>query len=571
MANKKTVDVIPAAAYEAFKGIVGENYVSTDPVHCQAYKGRGYGREIDEFLGYSTRPGCVVLPDSTEQVANIVRTCNRYKLPYIPVATMGVTLTCPHFRNDYVLIDLKRINYFKIDEKNMYAVVGPGVLYAQLMAEALKRDLYTLSAGGAQASVLANHMIAGTGPLTYRVGYSDRRINAVEWVTPEGEIVRIGAGVVDDWYWQDGMGPNLVGLVRGDAGWNGAMGIATRISVKLYPFQPEDLKREGRTPFTYTVLPKRMRFYNFKMPSLKAFDQAMVEIRNAQIGAMVERVPLFWRTIAKTKDRKEFWEVWGKTTPEEIDSTNILRILLVGYASMEQLEYEERVLLDIMKELGGEQGRTRQTDQSTFMYADASSMWRMTGGYMSSSFGIDGLRACTENGRRMGKALQKYPPPLMPQYGDPGWHHSVDFGHQSYFEFLVYMDVNKIDPESRHYVAEGAKKVYEWYVSQAASIHIQTGFYCPYSRGFPFELQAAPWGDFHVWMDRFKREFDPTGLSNPSYPREGNECYKRRPEFVTDELKETVKNYSSHPVSWKQDAYPGMEYLMEKDSSDKAA
>jgi FAD/FMN-containing dehydrogenase len=571
MSKKSTnkTEIIPDAAYEAFKSIVGEQFVSTDPVHCQAYKARGYGREIDEYLGYCTRPACVILPETTEQVVKIIRTCNRYELPYIPVATMGITLTTPHFRDDFVVIDLKRMNYFYIDEKNMYAVVGPGVLYAQLLAECMKRDLYTLSAGGAQASVLANHLVAGTGPLTYRVGYSDRRINAAEWVTPEGDVVRLGSGVVDDWYWQDGLGPNLVGLIRGDAGWNGAMGVVTKLSVKVYPFQPEDLKREGRTPLTYTVLPPRMRFYNFRMPSLKAFDQAVEEIRNARIGAMVERVPLFWRTIAKTKNKKEFWEQWGGVTEADVDSTNILRVLLIGYASMEQLKYEENVLFDIMKELGGEQGRTKQTDQSTFMYADASSMWRMTGGYISSSFGIDGLRACTETGRRLGKRLLEYTPPLMPQHGDPGWHHSVDFGHQSYFEFLVYMDVNKIDPESLNYDKKDAERVYEWYVSQAPAVHIQTGFYCPYSRGFPFEIQAVPWGNFTLWMDRFKKEFDPKGLSNPGYPRDGNEGYKRHPQFVNRELKETIASCSKEPVSWDPDDYPGHDYLMVKHNGKK--
>jgi hypothetical protein len=126
------------------------------------------------------------------------------------------------------------------------------------------------------------------------------------------------------------------------------------------------------------------------------------------------------------------------------------------------------------------------------------------------------------------------------------------------------MDVNKIDPDSRHFNKEDAKRVYEWYVSQAPAIHIQTGFYCPYSRGFPFEAQSAPWGDFTVWMDRFKREFDPKGLSNPGYPRDGNEGFKRHPQFVNKELMQTVAKYSKHTITWKPESYPGHDYLMIK-------
>jgi len=534
-------ELIPLEALEAFGEIVGPRYVTADPVHLQAYNGRGYGREEDEFLGLCKRPACVVLPETTEQVADIVKTCNRYKLPYTPVATMGMSITCPHFRDDFVVLDLKRMDKMVIDTKNLYAVVESGVLYAQLLQEAMDRDMYTLSAGGAQASVLANHVVAGTGPLTYRTGQSERRINAAEWVTPDGEVVYVGTAVNGDWFWQDGLGPNLTGIIRGDAGWMGALGIITKLSVKLYPFQPEPLTMEGRTPNTYTVLPeKRMRYFNFTMPSRESMEWASDEIMRMQLGAMIERVPLFWRVIAKNTDRKSFWEAWSQVTPEEIVNTNILRVLLVGYTSEEQLEFEERVLLDIMAECGGVQRRARQTDQSTFKYADAASMWRMTGGYISSSFGVDGQVASREVGRQLGEKLDEYAPPLMPEHGDHGWHCGVDFGHQTYREFLVYMDPDSIDPESPQYSAEDAKRVYQWYMSEAPRIHVDTGFYQPFNRGLPFSWAAAPWHQYDIWMERVKREFDPNHVSNPSYP-EGNEIAARYPEFITDEVKAVLK------------------------------
>jgi len=537
-------ELISQAAYEAFQAIVGHERVSTDPVHMQAYKGRGYGREEDEFLGFCTRPACVILPKTTEEVVKIVKTCNRYGLPYLPVATMGMTVSTTRYRNDFVLLDMKLMDKLVIDEKNMYAIVEPGVLYAQLMEEAMKRDLYTLSAGGAQVSVLANHLIAGTGPLTYRVGFSDRRINAAEWVTPEGEVVRVGSNVVDDWFWQDGLGPNLMGLIRGDSGWMGALGVVTKLSVKLYPFQPQPLKPEGRTPHTYTLLPPRMKFQNYTMPSRKALDDAVEEIKKMEIGAMVERVPIFFRVVAKSPDRKQFWEAWQKVTKEEIEDTNILRVLLVGYTSQKQLEFEERVLMDIMKELGGEPRRTRQTDQSTFKYADSSGMWRMTGGYISSSLAIDGMRACIEVGKRLANKLMEYTPPLMTEHGDPGWHHTVDFGHSAYTEFLVYMDVDKIDPESPKYNKEDAVRVYQWYASQAPAIHVQTGFFCYFDRGVPFRMTAGPWHNFYVWMERVKQEFDALDLSNPVSFQKGSKMSEQYPEFITQELKDTLAKAS---------------------------
>ena len=38
------VEVMPQEVYQEFQAIVGPEYVTTDPVICQAYTGRGYAR-----------------------------------------------------------------------------------------------------------------------------------------------------------------------------------------------------------------------------------------------------------------------------------------------------------------------------------------------------------------------------------------------------------------------------------------------------------------------------------------------------------------------------------------------
>jgi len=72
-----------------------------------------------------------------------------------------------------------------------------------------------IGGGGAQASVIANLIGDGWSPLSHRIGLPHRRILGTEMVLPDGEIVKMGSlAVGDDWFWGDGIGPDLRGLLR---------------------------------------------------------------------------------------------------------------------------------------------------------------------------------------------------------------------------------------------------------------------------------------------------------------------------------------------------------------------
>ena len=97
---------------------------------------------------------------------------------------------------------------------------------------------------------------------------------------------------------------------------------------------------------------KRVNWYNFILPSKEALIKAMYEIGKSEIASGVTKVPLFWRAIAKADNKEKFWELWNEETEEAVAAMHVLRILIIGFTSEKQLEYEERVLLDIMEELG---------------------------------------------------------------------------------------------------------------------------------------------------------------------------------------------------------------------------
>jgi len=525
---------IQKQAYNALKVVVGESYLSDDPVICEAYRsgpggyenGTGYERVMTVI------PGAVILPKTTEEVQKIVKICNRYNVPYVPYSTgfYGPRSHC-HVEHE-LLIDLKRLNDFEIDEKHFYVDVGSGTVLAPIQQEALDKGAYTvIGGGGAQCSAICNLIGDGWSPLSHRVGLPHRRILGTELVLPDGELVKMGSlAVSDDPFWGEGPGPDLRGLLRGFTGLRGCLGVVTKMAIKTLPFQPEPLVPTGVAPNTSLALPtKRVRWINYTVPTKTEQVKAMFEIAKAEIAAAVTKVPLFWRAIAKAEDKEDFWRIWGKETEDTIKNFHIVRVLLVGYTSEEDMKYQENVLNDIMTELGGIERRTKPSDESWIKNADSAGMWLMCGSYVSVDYIIESLSQATVHGETYAELKKKFTPPLMPDNGDPGWFQSFELGHQGYSEFLIYWDQR-----------EDIKGVDHFYV-ETSKMNIKNRYYTsllgPHQ---PLYLTGPMYGpNYHEWLLKVKEEFDPKWICHPPVPLAHDIFVERAPWM------ETIKDWES--------------------------
>ncbi|MCX8118598.1 MAG: heterodisulfide reductase-related iron-sulfur binding cluster [Desulfobacterota bacterium] len=515
--------MIPKEASKELESIVGREYFTMDPVLCEGYRAGPRGYECG--LGYekvmARVPAAVVLPAETPEVQAIVQTCYRFQIPYVPYSTgFYGAKSAPHVEGA-LLIDLKRMAHFEIDEDHLMAVVGPGIVYSQLQAEALRRGMYVLvGGGGGQVSVIANMINDGTSPHSYRFGLAQRRILGTELVLPDGEVLRLGSlSTEEDPFWGEGPGPDLRGLLRGGTGWRGSFGIVTKMALKLMPFQPEPLRPEGISPHTALRLPQeRVKWVNIRMPDRESLVKAVYEIGKAEIGAAVMRVPLFWRTVARSESKEEFWKRWSEESEESIEKFHLLRVLLIGYGSEEQMAYEEKVLYDIVNELGGEIRRTKPTDESWFKNADSAGMWLMCGGYLSVEYSSDTLNHAILQGEAMADLKQGYTPPLMPDYGERGWFQSIEMGHLGYSEYLIYWD-----PEE---VLEAADRFFLKSLEENIRNRFYTAMLGPNQ---PLSLTGPAYGpNYHRWLLAIKSQFDPQWLCHPPHPLAHDRFLERR-------------------------------------------
>ena len=222
------------AAIKAMRKVVGAEWVFTSDEDIHLYRD-AYSPlqgEEEEYL-----PSGAVAPDSVEQVQEIVRIANTYKLPLWPVSTgknLGYGGSAPRLSGTVVL-DLKRMNrVIEVNEDLAYALVEPGVsyfdLYRHLQEHKLK--LWVDSADPGWGSVIGNALDHGCGHMQYRDHFDSHC--GMEVVLASGEIMRTGMGALPDspsWStFKYGFGPHI-STIFGQSNF----GIVTKMGIWLMP------------------------------------------------------------------------------------------------------------------------------------------------------------------------------------------------------------------------------------------------------------------------------------------------------------------------------------------------
>ena len=340
--------------YQELVNILGADHVAHDPAIMEAFR-RSFTTPFNP-----TRPEFIVLPGSTEDIQQIVRLANRYKFPYSVTSTGLFMVSCCAVKPYWCFIDPKRLNRIEINEENKFAIVQPYVTIAQLQAEAMKLGLfYPMPGASAQASVLANSTFHAGHWTSYRTGHGNH-VLGVEWVLPDGDILKTGSLAVPGagYCWGEGPGPDLRGLLRSHYGHLGTLGITTRLAVKLFHWPgPSVWPTEGVQPEKKSVLPaKRFKYYFITYPTLAKSIEAIREIGKSEIGEVVLKFTPWDCVCWVSNSFEEFWDNWHSPYWDNQirNGGHIVWVGLWGTASEKQLEYEDKVLQEIIRDTGGE-------------------------------------------------------------------------------------------------------------------------------------------------------------------------------------------------------------------------
>ncbi|MDD5434942.1 MAG: FAD-binding oxidoreductase, partial [Nitrospira sp.] len=160
--------------YNSLEDIVGSENISNEPAIMDSYAFQWAAELYRDGSKFMARPEAVLLPGSTQEVQAIVKACNRYKIQCKPFSTGWIVYAAP-FHEGVILLDLRRMDrILEIDEKNMFAVIEPHVIGAQLQAEAMKVGLNThmVGSGCVSSPLAAITSVFGHGPDSIYMGHS---------------------------------------------------------------------------------------------------------------------------------------------------------------------------------------------------------------------------------------------------------------------------------------------------------------------------------------------------------------------------------------------------------------
>ena len=215
-------DVMHTALPARMADICGSGNVITDPQQLKTY-------ECDGLTAHRSTPGLVVLPESADQVAAVVRECAARKLPFVARGS-GTGLSGGALpRSDGVLIVMSKMrSIIAIDAESRRAVVEPGVTNLSVSKAAEKFGMFYAPDPSSQVicSVGGNVAENSGGAHCLKHGFTVHHVTGLEIVTPDGELTWLGDGT--------GAAPgyDLVGAFTGS---EGTLGIVTKIVVKLTP------------------------------------------------------------------------------------------------------------------------------------------------------------------------------------------------------------------------------------------------------------------------------------------------------------------------------------------------
>lgn len=175
-------------------------------------------------------PLAVVRPESTAEVAAVVRECAARRIPIVPRgAGTGLSGGANAIEGGIVLSCERMRAIVEINAAERLAVVQPGVVNDTLRAAAAEQGLwYPPDPASAPWSTIGGNVATNAGGLCcVKYGVTRDYVLALEVVTAAGEIVRLGRRTA-----KGVAGYDLAGLMVGS---EGTLAVITEVTVRLRP------------------------------------------------------------------------------------------------------------------------------------------------------------------------------------------------------------------------------------------------------------------------------------------------------------------------------------------------
>jgi glycolate oxidase len=332
---------------EQLRSIVGSDAVTSD--HSDLVT---YGQDETEDLLFE--PEVVVKPGTTQQVSAILVLATKHRIPVTPRAG-GTGLSGGALPvQGGILLSMERFNrILEIDERNLQAVVEPGVITQKLQEAVEELGLYYPPDPSSRGSchIGGNLAECAGGPHAVKYGVTKDYVLGIEAVLPDGEIFTTGARVL-----KNVTGYNLTQLIVGS---EGTLAVITKVMLRLIPLPRhrkvllvafaslEDAASAVVTIFQRGITPSAIEFLERaavkaaeerqgkRFPNGEAAAQLLIEVDgyheeplSEEVQAIAEAVEAHHAVdVLLAEDRAKVEEVWAlrRGIGEAVKSISVYR------------------------------------------------------------------------------------------------------------------------------------------------------------------------------------------------------------------------------------------------------
>jgi len=201
--------------------LVGRENVLSSAMHYKLY-------EYDASL-IRSKPDCVVLPISTEQVSRVVKFAHDHKIRIIARGA-GTNLSggSVSIQGGIAIVMTKMNQILDLDIENQRVVVEPGVVTLDLKSVLAKHGyLYQPDPASEKVTTIGGNFGENAGgPHCLKYGVTSNHVLGVEVVLSDGQVVQMGGKALDN------PGYDLMGVLGAS---EGTLAIVTKAILRIMP------------------------------------------------------------------------------------------------------------------------------------------------------------------------------------------------------------------------------------------------------------------------------------------------------------------------------------------------
>ena len=207
------------------KSVLPGEGIIHDSIEARAY-------ECDAFTAYSCLPLAVALPETTEEVSEILRICGRENVPVVPRGS-GTSLAGGALPTaDSVVLGVSRMNrVLEVNCANRFVRVQAGRTNLSVTGAVQEHGFFYAPDPSSQlaCAIAGNIAMNSGGAHCLKYGVTTNNLLGVKMVLMDGEVIELGGPYLDSG------GLDLLGLVCGS---EGQLGIVTEATLRILP-RPE--------------------------------------------------------------------------------------------------------------------------------------------------------------------------------------------------------------------------------------------------------------------------------------------------------------------------------------------